>query len=596
MRVCVIGAGAAGLVTAKHLLEEGFTVEILEKRDGLGGLWYFSKDQKESGVSDKTFATSSKTFLQFSDFPMEPSMDFFPHHADYIKYLKEYVQAFHMEGLIKYGYEVLHLHKSAKGWHIKVRHGDEVYDDCFDAVAVCSGLHHVPLIPEIPGIDEFEGLNIHSSFIKDAAQELAGKRVVVVGGGESAADLVHELASAADTVYMSLKRGMAVTRHWSIYPHLPGDFDSTRAKVWLPREFLHDFNMSCRLKDQYSAFKTIYTLVGLPVFLVMLSISYKKTVETLRSLFDPHTWTALFQPQARYGPACGVELTKAYKQLCAEPPKTQEEISEKAIQLKYTLDWYSGTMHNSQPFTKRYAFLEDLVQGKGQIAPAIKAYTGGRNIEFEDGSTAEVDAVVFCTGFQSLLPFLQDYLEDQKLDGRSLYKNVFLPGESTLGFVGFVRPNVGSLPAVAEMQARWFVGTLAGKCQLPSMDKMKKTVMMDSDKYTMSRPHHVNRATSLVDYHAYMEEIASMVGCQLQVWRFLLHPGLLIKLLFGPMACFQYRFHGYGAKPDVAMKALQDVPSLPIDRIVQHSILYVVFKPWFFLFNKLGWQRFRPVF
>ena len=69
MKICVIGAGAAGIVTAKELLEVGIEVELLEKRDNLGGLWYL--DENGTSVSRKTYATSSKTFLQFSDFPMD---------------------------------------------------------------------------------------------------------------------------------------------------------------------------------------------------------------------------------------------------------------------------------------------------------------------------------------------------------------------------------------------------------------------------------------------------------------------------------------------------------------------------------------------
>jgi dimethylaniline monooxygenase (N-oxide forming) len=75
--------------------------------------------------------------------------------------------------------------------------------------------------------------------------------------------------------------------------------------------------------------------------------------------------------------------------------------------------------------------------------------------------------VVLCTGFRTHLPF---YTANPKLDGRDLYKNVFLPGESALAFIGFARPNVGALPPVAELQARWFAGVVAGKLHLPNAE------------------------------------------------------------------------------------------------------------------------------
>jgi cation diffusion facilitator CzcD-associated flavoprotein CzcO len=589
MRVCVIGAGSAGLTTAKHLLEEGFEVEILEKTGHIGGLWFFTKD--ESGVSTHTYATSSKTFLQFSDFPFEPDVPHFPHHTEYIKYLNTYIAEHNLQDLIKFNHEVLHAGKKGSVWEIKIQNGDEIYTDTFDAVAVCSGLHHVPLMPEIPGADQFKGQVIHSSFLKEGT-ELTGKRVIVVGGGESAADAVHELAPIADKVYLSLKRGIAVARSWSPYKGLPGDFDSTRAKVWLPREYLHDYNVSCRLSDQYSAFKTIYTLIGLPFFLVMLATSYKKAVNIIRSLFDLNMWLALFKPTQRFGPASGVELSKACEEFCKEIPESQEEIADKAWHLKYILDWYSGTMHNSQPFTKRIAFLEDVVKGQAKIMPAIARYHEGFGVEFDGGTKVEADAVVMCTGFHSILPFL----DLKKLDGRTIYKNVFLSEDPTLGFVGFIRPNIGSLPAAAEMQARLFVGALAGNVKLPNPEQMRKEIEMDADMYTTTRPHHVNRATSLIDYHVYMEELARIVGCRPNLWQLIFRPNLLFKLLFGPMGCFQYRLTGYGAKPEIAMKMLEEIPAIPFDRVLQHTILYFIMKPWFVLLSKFGIRKFRPVF
>ena len=116
MRVCVIGSGAAGLTTAKHLLAEGFEVEILEQRDGLGGLWYFGK--KSVGVSQTTNATSSKTFLQFSDFPMDKGVDHFPHHTIYVQYLTNYATTHNIIDKIRFDSKVIRLQKQGKGWDI----------------------------------------------------------------------------------------------------------------------------------------------------------------------------------------------------------------------------------------------------------------------------------------------------------------------------------------------------------------------------------------------------------------------------------------------------------------------------------------------
>lgn len=318
MRVLVIGAGAAGITTAKHLLEEGFEVEILEKRNSIGGLWDFDKTQ--SSVSSQTYATSSKTFLQFSDFPMKQEELAFPHHSSYVKYLKDYATAYNILPLIKFKHEVTRLEQKDLGWEVEIRNEHETYTENADAVAVCSGLHHVPLIPENLSSQNFSGLIIHSSLLKDT-EKLRGKRVIVVGGGESAADVVKELAPIANNVYLSLRRGMAITRKWGM-GGLPADYDLTRAKSWLPKEFLHDYNVSCRLQDKYSAFKTFYIFMGLPIFLLMLPFS-KKAMNFLLSFFDWKTWQALFKKQQRHGKADGVEMSKACQEFCQEIPESE---------------------------------------------------------------------------------------------------------------------------------------------------------------------------------------------------------------------------------------------------------------------------------
>lgn len=589
MRVYTIGAGGSGLAVAKHLIEEGIDVEILEKRDGLGGLWNI--DKNIATVSSNTTATSSKAYLQFSDFHMD-DLPHFPHHTHYVDYLKRYAEVHNLTPFIKYNREVLRLEKDGDNWNVTVRHGNETYIETVDGVAVCSGIHHVPLMPEIPGSEDFEGLKTHSSLLEDA-KELQGKRVVVMGGGEGAADVVHELAPIASEVYLSLRRGVAVTRHWGM-ANLPADYDATRACSWLPRRFLHDYTMDCRTRDRYCAFKTVYTLLSLPFLLIILLFKpSQRAINLLSGLVNWRSWVALFKHGPRHGPACGVELSQACEQLCEEAPypQSEEEVEKKALRLKFIFDWYSGAMHASQPYTKQFDFLKDIVDKKVKVVPGISRYNGGLKVEFDNESEVEADAVVMCTGFRSTLPFL----EKSDLDGRELYKNVFLPGEKGLGFIGFVRPGIGGIPPLAEMQARWFAGVLSGRLKLPDAAQMNRSIEVDSQRYTENRKHHVQRLTSLVDYHIYIDELAGFVGCRPKLWRLLWKPRLLHTFLFGPMGPFQYRMHGYGANPDAVKKAVGQIPALPVERVFLHTVLYFFMKPWFFLLGTLGFRRIRPV-
>ncbi|OCQ93899.1 hypothetical protein BCD67_20470 [Oscillatoriales cyanobacterium USR001] len=596
MRVCVIGAGSAGLTTAKHLLEKGIDVEILEKRDGLGGLWYFSKNS--TGVSSSTFATSSKTYLQFSDFPFKKDVPHFPHHTIYLQYLKDYAEKYNILPLIKYDREVINLRKNGKEWEITVRHGNETYITTSDAVVVSSGIHHIPLMPEIPDQEKFTGLLTHSGLMK-TGDDVKGKRVVVMGIGESGADFAHYLTSYASEVYLALRRGVIVQPRWESEDAVtPVDFDGSRAKAWLPREFLHDFNNGCYPYfplRKYSAFRTFYTLLGLPVWFAMLPIRFKNAIDYFRSLFDWKMWRALFQPQQRHGPASGIALSKDCAELCKEPPKSAAEAEERYWTLMPLFWWHSGGIYNSQPFTKSADFLKDVANKKIQVMPTVSRYNGGLEVEFEDGSTKEVDAVVMCTGYKSVLPFL----ENREINNyRELYKHVFMPDDPTMAFVGFARPNIGALPPLAEMQARWIAKVFAGEVKLPSSEEMKQSMAVTTEYLTKLRAGYAKRnyIGATVDYQTYLDELAGYVGCRPSLLKLLGRPKLLFAVLFGPFASYQYRLNGDDVNFEAAEEVAFNLPPYSVDRLFQQFVLFFFMKPLFSLLTILGFKRFRPVF
>ena len=592
MRVCVIGAGVGGLTAAKHLLEKGFEVELLEKRDGIGGLWYFSKNA--TGVASNTIATSSKTYLQFSDVPFENDMPHFPHHTDYLKYLKTFAEKFNILPLIKFNHEVTRLRKIGDKWEITVKHGNDSYTQTSDAVVVSAGIHHVPLIPEIPGKENYTGLETHSGWLK-TGEDVKGKRVVVMGVGESGADFAHYLTSYASEVYLSIRRGVVVLPRWSA-PGMPADFDASRAKVWLPREFLHDYNLGCYPgfpMRQYSAFRTFFSLLALPAWIATLPIAFNNSIDFIKSLFDWNMWVALFKRHPRHGEASGIGLSKDCAELCKEPPKDEAEAEERYWRLMATFEWHSGAIHNAQTYTKSSDFLKDIAYGKVKVLPGITRYNGGKKVEFEDGTNKEIDAVVMCTGYHGVLPFL----ETPSVDNRKLYKHVFIPGEPTLAFIGFARPNVGALPPLSEMQARWFARVLAGEVSLPDAETMEKIAQADAEAHAKPRVGYSKRSyiSATVDYQKYLDELAGLVGCRPNILLLLTKPKLLWAVLFGPLASFQYRLHGDGANLEAAMKVVSQLPPYPTERLARDIALLLFVKPWFKLLAALGFQRFRPV-
>jgi dimethylaniline monooxygenase (N-oxide forming) len=588
MRVCIIGAGVSALVTAKELTAKNIEVKMFDKRSQLGGLWNF--DPKLSTVSDHTVLSTSASFIQFSDFPEMDTLGegYFPHYKVYLKYLEKYVATYNLLPLITFNHEVIKTEQKGKQWKVSFRYGKKTTSEIFDYIVVCTGLNHEPLTPKFEGEEIFKGLNIHSALL-ESTESLRDKRVLIVGGGESAADLAHAALPYAKKIYMSFRKGNIISMSKGPSQR-PADHGSFRSKVWLPKIFLHDLHHCCipNVRDQYSAFRTFYVILSLP--LLLLTFSFKKFAKEFLSLFDRNMWTALFSPPQRYGPASGLELSKACQELTKEPTESKDELKRRFDKLRQLFSWYSGNLGSTQPFTKSSAFFHDIARGKLTVKPNISRYHE-ETISFEDGSSEEIDVVVLCTGFRLLLPFL----EEAELDGRKMYKNTFLPDKPNMAFLGLARGSIGATPPVPEMQARWLAGILTKRLKMPSVEMMKKVIKKDAEIYNQVRPNHADRLTFLVDYHALMEELAGIVGCRPQLSRLILQPKVLYKVLFGPMTCCQYRLHGPDANPEAAMKALDNTPYPLIFRVTQGVVLYVFMKPVFVFLSKIGFDKFKPV-
>ena len=222
----IVGAGPGGIVATKELLEKGFDdVVCLEQSDTLGGV--FAKGY------DNLLLTSSVTFSMFSDFWVGDGND---HHFwtkdEAVKYWKAYSNHFNVKNHIRFNSKVQAVSENKNGtWQVQLNSGESF--KCKKLV-LAIGNNNIPRYPDW----HKELTNVPFSHSKDYknADNFKGKRVVVVGGGESGSDVAYEISQVAEKSWVSLRESTG----W-IVPRKRGDHAadvSTHRGIWdLPREY-----------------------------------------------------------------------------------------------------------------------------------------------------------------------------------------------------------------------------------------------------------------------------------------------------------------------------------------------------------------------
>jgi hypothetical protein len=196
--VAVIGAGPHGLSALKALLQLGIPADGFERASDLGGNWNFGAPT--SRVYESTHLISSKPFTQFPDFPMPDDYPDYPSHRQVKAYFDRYADHFGLRERINFNAPVSRIAAVGDQWDVSV--GDTTIR--YGGVVVANGHNWHPKVPDYPG--EFAGEILHSAQYKSAAQ-LRGKRVLVVGAGNTGCDIAVEAAQNASVTYHSTRRG-----------------------------------------------------------------------------------------------------------------------------------------------------------------------------------------------------------------------------------------------------------------------------------------------------------------------------------------------------------------------------------------------------
>lgn len=229
--VCIIGAGCSGFTTAKRLQDYGIPFDIFEASDNIGGNWYYANPNGMSACYKSLHIDTSKWRLAFEDYPVPDDWPDYPHHAQLLQYFHDYVDHFDLRRHIRFNTRVEKATRKAEGgWSITLSTG-EVRD--YDALAVCNGHHWAARIPTYPGA--FDGPQIHSHNYRSPFEPIdcVGKRVLVVGMGNSAMDIASELSQRpiAEKLFVSTRRGV-----WVLPKYFRGQpLDKNPAPAWMPK-------------------------------------------------------------------------------------------------------------------------------------------------------------------------------------------------------------------------------------------------------------------------------------------------------------------------------------------------------------------------
>ncbi|XP_069823698.1 dimethylaniline monooxygenase [N-oxide-forming] 2-like isoform X2 [Dendropsophus ebraccatus] len=225
MKVAVIGAGVSGLTCIKCCLDEGLEPTCYERSDDIGGLWRFSNNVEngQASIYQSVVSNTSKELMCYSDFPYpEDYPNFVPNHK-LLEYQRKYADEFHLLKYIRFRTAVISVRKSkdfgsSGQWSVTTEKDSKQETTIFDAVMVCSGHHTDPYYPleSYPGLKRFRGRYFHSREYKNPDQ-FKGKRVVIVGMGNSAADIAVDLSRTASQVFLSTRRGVWVIGR--VYDH-----------------------------------------------------------------------------------------------------------------------------------------------------------------------------------------------------------------------------------------------------------------------------------------------------------------------------------------------------------------------------------------
>lgn len=208
-KACIIGAGSSGIAACKTLHERGIPYDCFELGSGIGGMWRYQNDNGLSSAYKSLHINTSRDTMAYSDYPLPRDWPPFPDHGKVLQYFESYVDHFGFRDTITFRTKVEQVTAVGNGdWDVTVVGPDgQRRTNRYGAVLVANGHHWNPRLPSFPG--EFHGQQLHSHDYREPSM-FVGKRVLVVGFGNSSCDIACESSRVAEAAFMSVRRGAHV--------------------------------------------------------------------------------------------------------------------------------------------------------------------------------------------------------------------------------------------------------------------------------------------------------------------------------------------------------------------------------------------------
>ncbi len=228
-KTCIIGAGPAGLAAARALRLKGLDWDLFETHDDVGGIWDIARDQ--TPMYESAHFISSKTMSGFEGFPMPEDYPDYPSHRQILAYIRDFADLWGLRDNIAFNTTVTDIEKLPDGrWRVT---RDDGRSDDYMAVICATGANWHPRMPDLEG--HFSG-EIRHAFSYRRADEFRGKRVLVVGAGNSGVDIACDAAANARRALISVRRGYHfIPKHIFGIPADVFAHNGPKLPLWLER-------------------------------------------------------------------------------------------------------------------------------------------------------------------------------------------------------------------------------------------------------------------------------------------------------------------------------------------------------------------------